>query len=535
MIHLRYRPYTVAQWTVAASQRPMASTKSALTGLGGVQRRLSFGERAVASAEFVLTGLGSEPRFVVQASFDGTFSDGTEHTVELLLRPAADDFLLEAGNGAAVGIWSDGDTWWVVNDGGGGNDRVYAYDTATKAYLAEKSFDLDPANTAPRGVFADADTMWIADRGDRVHGYGIADGPSYGNADSAVGGELSTGDGHLAGLWSDGSTMWVVGHVRERLFAYELDESGAVGDRGQSAAFDLATNYKAPRGMWSDGTTAWVVDGARHQIFAYGLSAGGFGQRQPAREIRLAPENRDPWGIWSDGAKMWVADRGDDRVYAYFLPPAPSGAVIGVAFDRISQTSADITVSVNNPDSESMTATLSYSSEPGTITTTDVEVGGSAAVFELTGLSEDTHYEVSAVVDDGDPIATGGFKTQSRPRRGPELLQEQIRAHQRGGVALGARDLRRDAPQKFDPEGPRRRRRLHHHFLLRSLWKVGLVWCRRVCHQVGLPQPCFCVRPRTRPRLHHRHWIHGRSARVPRVRLGVHRPARQARKILLRF
>ena len=415
MIHLRYRPYTVAQWTVAASQRPVASTKSALTVLGGVQRRMSFGERAVASAEFVLTGLGSEPRFVVQASFDGTFSDGTEHTVELLLRSAADDFLLEAGNDAAVGIWSDGDTWWVVNDGGGGNDRVYAYDTATKAYLAEKSFDLDPANTAPRGVFADADTMWIADRGDRVYGYGIADGPSYGTADSAVGGELSTGDGHLAGLWSDGSTMWIVGHVRERLFAYELDESGAVGDRGQSAAFDLATNYKAPRGMWSDGTTAWVVDGARHQIFAYGLSAGGFGQRQPAREIRLAPENRDPWGIWSDGAKMWVADRGDDRVYAYFLPPAPSGAVIGVAFDRISQTSADITVSVNNPDSESMTATLSYSSEPGTITTTDVEVSGSAAVFELTGLSEDTRYEVSAVVDDGDPIATGGFKTQSRP------------------------------------------------------------------------------------------------------------------------
>ncbi|MDE0612783.1 MAG: SwmB domain-containing protein [bacterium] len=415
MIHLRYRPYTVAQWTVAASQRPVASTKSALTGLGGVQRRLSFGERAVASAEFVLTGLGSEPRFVVQASFDGTFSDGTEHTVELLLRPAADDFLLEAGNDAAVGIWSDGDTWWVLNDGGGGNDRVYAYDAATKAYRAEKSFDLDAANTAPRGVFADAGTMWITDRGDRVHGYGIADGPSYGTADPAVGGELGTGNGQPAGLWSDGSTMWVVGHVRERLFAYDLDESGAVGERDQSAEFDLATTYKAPRGMWSDGTTVWVVDNARHHIFAYGLSAAGFGQRQPTRDIRLAPENRDPWGIWSDGAKMWVADRGDDRVYAYFLPPAPNGAVIGVAFDRISQTSADITVTVNNPDSKSMTVTLSYSSEPGAVTDTDVEVSGSAAVFELTGLSENTRYEVSAVVDDGDPIATGGFKTQSRP------------------------------------------------------------------------------------------------------------------------
>ena len=413
-IHLRYRPSTVAQWTDAAGQRAVASTKSALTRLGGVQRRLDHGQRAVASARFALTGLGSEPRFVVQASLDGTFSDGTEHTVELLLRPAADDFLLEAGNTDARGVWSDGDTWWVVNDGDSGNDRVYAYDAATKAYRAEKSFDLDAANTAPQGVFADADTMWIADRRDRVHGYAIADGPSYGTADSAVGGELNTGNGHPAGLWSDGSTMWVVGHVRERLFAYDLHESGAVVERDQSTEFDLATNYKAPRGMWSDGTTVWVVDGARHHIFAYGLSAAGFGQRQPAREIRLAPENRDPWGIWSDGAKLWVADSGDDRVYAYYLPPAPRGAVVGVAFDRISRTSADITVAVNSPDSESTTVTLSYSSEPGTITDTDVEISGSTAVFELTGLSEDTHYEVSAVVDDGDPIATGGFKTQSR-------------------------------------------------------------------------------------------------------------------------
>lgn len=157
-----------------------------------------------------------------------------------------------------------------------------------------------------------------------VHGYAIADGPSYSTAVPAVGGELSTRNGHPAGLWSDGSTLWVVGHVLERLFAYELDESGAVGERDRSAEFGLATSYKAPRGMWSDGTTVWVVDGARDHIFAYGLSAAGFGQRQPAREIRLAPENRDPWGIWSDGAKMWVADRGDDRVYAYFLPPGPA-------------------------------------------------------------------------------------------------------------------------------------------------------------------------------------------------------------------
>ena len=46
---------------------------------------------------------------------------------------AGEDFntLAGAGNTTPTGMWSDGTTMWVVNDGN--PEKIYAYDLATKA------------------------------------------------------------------------------------------------------------------------------------------------------------------------------------------------------------------------------------------------------------------------------------------------------------------------------------------------------------------------------------------------------------------
>ena len=403
-VHLRYRSFVESAWTDAPSQQ---------------------GER---SADFVLTGLGGVQRIGAQASFDDTFPDGETVSAVLGWRPTHDDFLLESGNDDVRGIWSDGNTMWAVDDGDGTGDRVYAYDLGTKTYSDGDSFALDAANAAPGGVSADADTMWISDRGDRIYAYTISDGSSYGNLDSAAGGDLNTADydARPTGVWSDGSIMWVVDHLTERVFAYAVDSAGAPGDRSDASEFELATAYAAPRGMWSDWSTVWVADAAHSHIYAYRLTSTGLGQRLPAREIRLADSNRDPWGIWSDGTTMWVADAANDRVYAYFLPLPLGGDVLDATLDEVTRTGAVLTVTISDAISAEADVRLTYATEPGVTAMVEQETASSEVEFNLTGLSKNAEYDVAVSLDDGDAYPIGGFKTSSDSGRVREFLKTEV-------------------------------------------------------------------------------------------------------------
>ena len=410
-VHLRHREETSAAWTDAPSQTT-----------------------AAVSTEFTLMGLSGGARYVVQASFDSTFSDGTEVTAAFQARPQDQDFRLEEGNGDARGIWSNGSILWVVNDGSGDDDRVFAYTVSTKAHDAGNSFGLDSGNAKPGGEYANAGVMWVPDRDDdSVYAYAITSGSSYGDVDTSKGFAMHTGAGLAdiivpTGAWSDGSTLWVAGHVREQVYAYNIGSTGTFGARDTSKECDLATDYSSPRGMWSDGSTLWVADSAEDRVFAYGItSGGGCGERRPLREIRLVDENSDPWGIWSDGTTLWVADAADDKVYAYTLPSAPSGDITGVAFDRITRTEADITVTFANPDATQKSVELTYEAVPGGAPVTSTASTSDTSVeFILTGLTENADYALRVRVDSGGADRAGGLRTQSSTDELREYLKNSL-------------------------------------------------------------------------------------------------------------
>ena len=207
--------------------------------------------------------------------------------------------------------------------------------------------------------------------------------------------------------------MWVVEHLTERVFAYALDSAGALGDRDHSSEFGLATAYAAPRGMWSNGSTVWVVDATHRHIYAYRLTSTGLGERLPAWEIRLADSNRDPWGITSDGTTMWVADATYGRVYAYFLPFPLGGDVLAATLDEVTRTGAAVTVSIANPFSTETDVSLTYATEPGVTATVEHQTTGSEVEFNLTGLSKNAEYDMAVSLDDADSVPIGGFRTSS--------------------------------------------------------------------------------------------------------------------------
>ena len=219
---------------------------------------------------------------------------------------------LDGGNDWPTGLWSDGETLWIAENGQGADDEVYAYDRASGERLSEREFTLAETNRAPRGFWSDGETVWVSDSGrERLFAYRLADGERLEEREFA----LAAGNSDARGIWSDHETMWVLDGRADRLFAYAL----ASGELLAEYALDSANSD--PHGLWSDGVTVWVSDHGAKRLFAYRLEGEELTRNRDEEFGELSQaSNNSPRGIWSDGDFMYVADESDDRVYTYNMP-----------------------------------------------------------------------------------------------------------------------------------------------------------------------------------------------------------------------
>ena len=239
---------------------------------------------------------------------------------------------LDSGHDTPTGLWSDGATLWILENGEGADDAVYAYDQATGERVEGREFALAETNRAPRGFWSNGETVWVSDSGrERLFAYGLASGEREERREV----ELAERNSDARGIWSDEETMWVLDGGKDSLFAYDL----ATGEL--LAEYSLASRNGDPQGIWSDGVTVWVSDHGAKQLLAYRLPTR---PDAPAAEDETedpvsvpvplervddedftelsSSSNNSPRGIWSDGDFMYVADESDDRVYTYNIPDA---------------------------------------------------------------------------------------------------------------------------------------------------------------------------------------------------------------------
>ncbi len=234
---------------------------------------------------------------------------------------------LAGGHDYPTGSWSDGTTLWLLENGPGADDAVYAYDLDTGERVEEREFALDERNRAPRGIWSDGTTIWVSDSGrDKLFAYDLATGERLPDRDV----ELAPDNRNPRGIWSDGGTMWVL-NLNPSLYAYDLPTGALLG------RFTLAGSNSDPRGIWSDGVTLWVSDpsSSPRRLFAYRVptlpAAGEAEPEEPPALERVREEdfaelsgasNNSPRGVWADGDIVYVADESDGRVYTYNMPDA---------------------------------------------------------------------------------------------------------------------------------------------------------------------------------------------------------------------
>ena len=235
---------------------------------------------------------------------------------------------LDAGHGSPTGLWSDGTTMWIAENGDGADDAIYAYDLTTGERVEDREFELAETNRAPRGVWSDRVTLWVSDSGqNRLFAHDLASGERVPDSDI----ELAERNRDARGIWSDGQTMWVLDDGKNALYAYDL----ASGELLAEYALDSANND--PHGLFFDGVTVWVSDDGEKRLFAYRLpmpdavepteGEDEADEVEPLERVRdeefgelSGASNNSPRGIWANGDFMYVVDASDGKVYTYNMP-----------------------------------------------------------------------------------------------------------------------------------------------------------------------------------------------------------------------
>ena len=316
-------------------------------------------------------------------------------------------FDLHSSNSDPRGMWGNEDTFWVANDGSGAADKLYAYNRSDGSRDTTNDFEnLNGAgNNEPEGICSDGTTMFVADSGDdKLYAYKMSDT----TADSTKDITLDSDNGEPRGMWCDETTVYVANDgatTANKVFAYTIS-SGAHDSSKDFEELYLSTNTAAqnaetPHGIWSNGTTMFVVDGGDDKVFAYKHSDES---QDSGKNLALISDNDNPRGMWFDGRILWVVDGTDDTIYPYDLPdgqpdntPAVGGPAVRSTLTRDVYT-ATVTAAVSPPPPPGQSGYAVAGIFP-------ISFGG----ISKTGFADvdGVEYTVRAVLDGNDTANTG--------------------------------------------------------------------------------------------------------------------------------
>ena len=241
---------------------------------------------------------------------------------------AAKDFnALDDASLDASGMWFDGETMWIVDRW---REKIYAYDWASRVRKPDNDITLndvgtvyswgrDTGNNLPEGIWSDGETMWVVDMWDKkLYAYDLGSGAYLPDRDidGLVGSRYT--HNQPSGIWSDGETFWVADSWDYKIYAYELDGGARLPARDITSLWNVENYF--PHGIWSDGKTMWVYDRSVSRIFAYDLATGARVESLEFETLAVGASYYDDGHIWSDGETMWVSDQARVKLYAYNMP-----------------------------------------------------------------------------------------------------------------------------------------------------------------------------------------------------------------------
>ena len=305
---------------------------------------------------------------------------------------------LHSNNGTPRGVWGNADTIWVANDSTGAGNKIFAYNRATGARDSSKDFNtLNAAgNTDIQGIWSDGTTMFVVDYvDDKLYAYTV----STKARDSSKDITLNSGNNNPRGIWGNADTIWVSEDDTEpdnKIYAYTRSN----GNHDSSKDFDTLNDAGNTdvEGIWSDGTTMWVADPNDDKVYAYKMADES---RDAGKDFDLVSDNDDPKGMWSDGDTVYVVDPTDDKLYRYQLEkPNATGAPAVRGPGDTAAWSATLTAGVNPVGRGYLTEPTSVGTlSPGATFTLE------SVTYTIESLHDDGSDDLALVLDREIPVA----------------------------------------------------------------------------------------------------------------------------------
>ena len=355
-----------------------------------------------------LNGLTTGAGYDVEASADQRFPDSATHTVSYSQNRAPGlDFDLASVHETPRGIWGNSDTIWVVNDRNNPNNDILAYQRTPAGDYGtrdtSRDIDLDDSdNRDASGIWSDGTTMFVVDvNHEKVFAYQL----SGGARDTSREFDLDSGHNQAEGIWANADTFWVVNDEtgdENVVLAYKRTPATEYGNRDGTKDIALRdAGNTDPKGIWSDGVTIWVVDSEDLRLYAYRLSDGA---RDAEKDVVLADVTGQVRGLWGAGGALWVTNGGsDDKVFGYYMPGAGIGAAEVSAIEVASTAASSISVTATVSEAGTYHLRLSEAGVEDWQRASSVTASGAGDItFNVTGMEWRNRNHVLEVSKDAD-------------------------------------------------------------------------------------------------------------------------------------
>jgi DNA-binding beta-propeller fold protein YncE len=244
-------------------------------------------------------------------------------------------FNVSSQDGSPTGIFfkSDGTRMYMV---GYDSDRVYSYEInnswfISKALFDGKSLHVGSQDTSPQDIFfkPDGTKMYvIGSNTGRVYSYTLSTPWNIGTATyDNVSFYVGSQDGNSYGIFfkPDGTKMYMIGYGNDRVYSYTLSTPWNISTATYDGVnFDVSSQDDGPIDIFfkPDGTKMYVVGSVNNRVYSYTLSTPwNLGTATYDGVNFYIGQDADPEGIFfkPDGTKMYVVGSNTDRVYSYTL------------------------------------------------------------------------------------------------------------------------------------------------------------------------------------------------------------------------